>query len=322
MRQAGRFDPRYHEIRRGADLPLEDLFRQPDAAAEISLLPKRLGVDAIIVFQDILTPLVPMGKRFLFRPGPILEEPVRCPGDVDALRPFDPSTELDFVAKTLHLIREALQGYLPLLGFAGAPLTLAFFLVAGRSPHLDSATARSMMLTEPALFHRFLDRLSDMTAEYLAVQIKAGVDAVQLFESAADLLSPDEYAEFAHPYHMKIFSKLDRRVPTILFAKDQPLVELMAASGADVLSVATSVDLADVKQRFGHKVAFQGNVDNRILLNGSAEEIDEAVHACVQAGRHEGHILNLGHGVLNGTPFENVCRFIDIAKTTRALAEH
>lgn len=321
MRQAGRFDPQYRDIRRRNDVPLEDLFRQPEAAAEVSLLPRRLGVDAIIVFQDILTALAPMGRRFVFRPAPVLEDRVCGPADVEALRSFDPSTELDYVTKTLHLVREALDGDLPLLGFAGAPLTLAFFLVAGQSPHIDSGRARSMMANEPASFHRLLDRLADMTADYLAMQIEAGVDAVQLFESAADLVSATEYAEFAHPYQEKILSELARRVPTILFAKDQLLIEQMAESGADVLSVAASVDLADAKRRFGHKVAFQGNVDSRILLNGTVEEIDEAVRACVQAGGHEGHILNLGHGILKDTPFENVCRFIDTAKAARAVME-
>jgi uroporphyrinogen decarboxylase len=318
MRQAGRFDPRYREIRAQADLPLEELFCRPDEAVEISLLPKRLGVDAIIVFQDILTPLAPMGKRFLFRPGPVLEQPVRCAGDSEALRVFDPCEKLDFVAKTLRLVRAELDGDLPLLGFAGAPLTLAMFLTAGQSPHLDATLARSMMTADPASFHRLLDRLADMTVHYLSMQIEAGADAVQLFESAADLVSPEEYAEFALPYHTKIFSALGPGVPAILFAKDQPAVAKMVDSGADVLSVASCVDLDEAARRFGHRVAFQGNVDNRILHRGSLEEIDEAVHACVRAGRHKGHILNLGHGVLKDTPFENVCRFIETAKKVRA----
>ena len=160
----------------------------------------------------------------------------------------------------------------------------------------------------------FDSSLTDMTIDYLSLQIEAGADAVQLFESTADLVSSEIYEEFAHPCHVKIFSSLAGRVPTILFAKDQPTVDLMAASGADVLSVSACVDLAEAKRRFGDRVAFQGNVDNHLLVTGSFEEIDAAVHACVQAGGGQGHILNLGHGLLKDTPFDNVCRFIEASR--------
>ncbi len=321
MRQAGRFDPRYRKIRERVNLPLEDLFRQPDLAAEISLLPKRLGVDAIIFFQDILTPLAPMGSKFVFRPGPMLEKPIRTPEDVDALRPFDVADELDFVPETLRLLREGLAGELPLLGFAGAPLTLAFFLIEGGSPGPDSTHTRALMHDEPETMHRLLDLLADMTADYLGLQIEAGVDAVQLFESAANLLSPGDYQRFAHPYQVKVFAELAARVPTILFVKDQPFVELMACSGADVLSIGSCVDLADVRSRLGHRVALQGNVDHRLLVTGSFEQIDQAVRDCIEAGDHQGHILNLGSGLDKDTPFENVCRFIETAKTFVATTD-
>ena len=137
MRQAGRSDPQYHTLRNGDNRPLEDIFRDPVLAARISLLPKRWGVDAIIIFQDILTPLAPMGAEFVFRPGPVLASPLRTPDDVEALRSYDPTTELGFVAKTIRIVRTALDGCLPILGFAGAPLTLAHFLIEGRSPGSD-----------------------------------------------------------------------------------------------------------------------------------------------------------------------------------------
>ena len=318
MRQAGRFDPQYREIRRRNDMPLEELFRQPDLAAEISLLPKRLGVDAIIFFQDILTPLAPMGARFVFRPGPVLDSPVRTAADADALRPFDVAAELDFVPQTLRTVRDALAGELPLLGFAGAPLTLAFFLIEGGSPKPDSNLTRALMRDAPEVMHRLLDRLADMTADYLALQVEAGVDAVQLFESTANLLSPAEYEQFAHPYHVKIFAKLARRVPTILFVKNQPFVELMARSGADVISVGSCVDLAEARSQVGHRVALQGNVDHRIVATGSFEQLDEAVRNCIIAGDHTGHVLNLDNGVDKDTPIENVCRLIETAGKTVA----
>ncbi|MCH7870413.1 MAG: uroporphyrinogen decarboxylase [Planctomycetes bacterium] len=320
MRQAGRFDPQYRAIKDKLDMPLERMFRTPDVATEISLLPRRLGVDAIIFYQDILTPLAPMGADFVFRPGPILQSPVRCTADIDALRSYDPATELGFVSETLRQVRDELDGSLPLLGFAGAPLTLAFFMIEGRSPGADPSHVRAMMRDEPALLHRLLDKLTDMTVDYLTLQIDAGADAVQLFESIADLLSPAQYREFAHPYHVKIFASLARRAPTILFAKEQPALDLMAESGADVLSVGSCVDLAQARRRWGHAVAFQGNVNNRLLVDGTPEQIDEAVRQCVRAGAHHGHILNLNHGLLKKTPFENVCRLIETCKSISAGA--
>lgn len=316
MRQAGRTDPAYVALRERADLSLEDLFRDPDLAAEISLLPRRLGVDALILFQDILTPLAPMGARFVFRPGPVLESKIRTSADAEALHTYDPAAELGFVTKTLELVKAALDGELPLLGFAGAPFTLALFLLEGGSPGEDPHRALSFMRDDPAGFHRLLDKLADMTADYLALQIEAGVHAVQLFESCADLLTSAEYAEFAHPYHVKIFSKLAGRAATILFVKEQPFVELMVTAGADVLSVGACVDLADAGRRFGERVAFQGNVDNRLIAAGSFDDIDEAVRRCIHAGGHRGHILNLNHGLLPHTPFDNVCRFIAAGKAT------
>ncbi len=316
MRQAGRFDPQYRALRDGSGLTLEQMFRTPDLAAEISLLPQRLGVDAIIFYQDILTALAPMGAEFVFRPGPVLESPPRTDRDIDALRVYDPVAELGFVAHTLRLVRSALAGDLPLLGFAGAPLTLAFFLIEGQSPGTTPTHTRKLMQANPALFHRLLDRLADMTTAYLVMQIEAGVDAVQLFESVSDLLSEAEYREFAHPYHVKVFAQLAGRVPTVLFVKEQPWVDMMAASGADVLSVGTCVDLANARRRFGHKVAFQGNVDNRLLVSGTLDEIDHAVRECLRAGAHQGHILNLSHGLLKETPFENACRFVETCRST------
>lgn len=321
MRQAGRSDPQYLALRERAKLPLEALFCHPEWAAEISLLPKRLGVDAIIVFQDILTPLAPMGARFVFRPGPVLESPVRTASDIERLRDFDPHTELDFMAKSLQLVREALDGDLPLLGFAGAPLTLAFFLIEGGSPGKTPRRATALMEENPSLLHRLLERLADMTADYLAMQIAAGADAVQLFESVADMVTPSQYEAFAHRYHVRIFARLGRRAPTILFAKERPEVALMVESGADVLSVGSCVDLAEAKRRFGHRVAFQGNVDNRLLVDGGFEEIDAAVRRCIEAGGHEGHILNLNHGLLKETPLDNIRRLVQTCKEAGVVCE-
>jgi uroporphyrinogen decarboxylase len=159
-----------------------------------------------------------------------------------------------------------------------------------------------------------------MTAAYLAYQIESGADAVQLFESAANLLSEAEYREFAHPYQVRVLQRLSARVPTILFVKEQPFLDLMVETGANVLSVGQCVDLGEARHRYGDRVALQGNVDNELLARGTAAEIAAAVRACVTAGGHQGHILNLNHGVLRDTPFENVRIMIETCKAT-LLAE-
>lgn len=317
MRQAGRFDPEYRRLRDAAAAPLEVLFRTPDVAAELSLLPQRFGVDAIIFYQDILTPLAPAGAEFVFRPGPVLEQPLRTVADLRRLHMYDPATEMPFIADELRLIRNALHHELPLLGFAGAPLTLAFFLIEGGSPGHTPENARRLMREAPQALHALLSLLADITADYLAYQIAVGVDAVQLFESLADVLTAAEYREFAHPYHVQVFQRLQAQVPTILFVKEQPFVELMIATGATVLSVGKCVDLAAAKRQWRQRVAFQGNVDNDIVARGTLTQIDAAVRACVAAGEHTGHILNLNHGLLKDTPFENGCQVIRSCQSLR-----
>jgi uroporphyrinogen decarboxylase len=316
MRQAGRFDPAYRALRERCGLPLEELFRTPDLAAEITLLPQRFGVDALILFQDILTPLDPMGAPFVFRPGPVLETPVRSAHDVACLRDIDPEDDLPFVVESIRLVRDALDGELPLLGFAGAPLTLAAFLIEGTSPGNLAAT-RAMMRDTPCLLHGLLERLARMTSDYLRMQIEAGVEAVQLFESIADSLTDAEYRAFAHPYQARVLGAVGPTVPRILFAKERTRLSLLADTGADVLSVGTNVDLADARSRLGPGVALQGNVDNHLLADGTPAQITDAVEACVRAGGHRGHILNLSHGLLPRTPVENVSCLIEACRSLR-----
>lgn len=315
MRQAGRFDPKYLEIRQHCGLELEELFRTPDLAAQITLLPVRLGVDAAILFQDILTPLAPMGAPFVFRPGPTLNKPIRTEGDVAKLRAFDPTKELAFVPRSIELVLDKLANSIPLIGFAGAPFTLAAFLIEGKSPSENLQHTRAMMQDAPQLLHQLLDLLAKVTSEYLLMQIDAGVHLVQLFESVADRLSPAEYEQFAHPYQEAVLRAIPPTCPTILFVKEWPSLDLMVKTGANVLSVGSCIELQEARSLLNGKVALQGNVDNEILRSGSSEEIEEAVRRCVVAGDHTGHILNLNHGILKDTPIDNVCRFIDAAKS-------
>ncbi len=332
MRQAGRSDPQYRKIREQLNLPLERLFRtcpypmsqsDVESAVKISLLPKRIGVDAIIVYKDILTPLAPMGAHFRFLPGPVLNPPIRTPAQVDALQSVDePHVQLEYTGKVIHTLRETLNGELPLIGFAGAPLTLAFFLIAGESPMKrgagiseKAAPVFEMMDEAPDLMHQLLDKLTEMTINYLNYQISQGVQIVQLFESIADVLSRQMYETFALPYHQKIFAELNRDAPSIMFAKECPFVDLMHQSGANVLSIGKCVDIGKVRKEIGDSVAFQGNVDNDILRDGTFSDITDAVSTCIKQGGKKGHILNLSHGLHRDTPFENVKHFVKIAKT-------
>ena len=332
MRQAGRSDPLYRQIRQELNLPLERLFRtcptpisetDVEWAVEISLLPKRIGVDAIIVYKDILTPLAPMGAHFRFAPGPILSSPIRTQAQVNALQPLhEPSTQLAFTGQVIRKLRETLNEELPLIGFAGAPLTLAFFLIAGESPIKrgagisEKATPVFQMMEEaPELLHCLLNTLTDMTIRYLNYQISEGVQVVQLFESIADVLPREVYENFAYPYHQRIFTEVNSEVPRILFAKECAYLDLMHQSGADVLSVGKCVNLGEAKTLTKGTVAFQGNVDNDILRDGTLADITAAVKICLEQGGETGHILNLSHGLHRDTPFENVKHFVNIAKT-------
>lgn len=334
MRQAGRSDPKYRALREKIDLPLERLFRtipcsysdqEVEWAIEISLLPRRIGVDAIIVYKDILTPLCPMGVHFRFAPGPVLDSPIRTRSQIEALHPLnDPASQMAFTGKIISGLRETLDGEMPLIGFAGSPLTLAFFMVAGTSPMAAgggvSDAARSvfqMMDKEPELFHELLQRLTQMTINYLNYQISEGAQVVQLFESIADQIDLPRYQTFVQPYHQQIFAALDSNAPSILFAKECSYLSLMLESGADVLSVGKCVDLAIAQKEAKGKVAFQGNVDNALLRDGTCDEITDAVNRCLQRGGKIGHILNLSHGLYRDTPFENVQHFVRAAKAAQ-----
>ncbi len=316
MRQAGRTDPEYNKLKEESGLPLHELFRHPELAAQISLLPKRIGVDAIIYFQDILTPLAPMGAEFIFNSGPEFEKDFRKVAAVDALQLFDVADELPFIPETFRLVHESLSGELPVLGFAGAPLTLAVFMIQGGSFGAHADAALSFMREEPATLHRLLDKLADMTVDYLTLQINAGAAAWQLFESAAYLFSVEQYREFALPYQQRVFDALRGHVPSIMFARDWSDLDTLDASGADILSLAKEPSIADTRERLGNDRVLQGNLDNKLLATGTKEAIADAARDCIRQGEHRGHIFNLSHGLLRETPFENVCYLVDVVKRT------
>ncbi len=329
MRQAGRSDPEYRAYRDRAGLGLHELFRSPEHAIALSLLPQRFGVDAIIMYQDILTPLEPLGADFQFAPGPVLAEPVRHAADIARLRPYDVAAGLPYIAEEIRGLKRALGGALPLLGFAGAPFTLAAFMIEGASPGIGAATGPGAMAhtlafaaEQPRAFEGLLGLLTTLAVDYLNLQIACGVDAVQVFESVGDQIPRPLYERYAQPAQQRIFGSLQGGVPGILFVRGSPNLDLMQASGAAVLSVAQGVSLrgllrAGATADGGQRWTVQGNVDNRILATGSPAQVRDAVRRCLADSGGRGHILNLSHGLLPETPFENVLAFIEAAKEWR-----
>jgi uroporphyrinogen decarboxylase len=265
------------------------------------------------MYQDILTPLAPMGADFRFSPGPALAAPLRHVHQVRALRPCDPARDLPFVREEIRAIRAELGEELALLGFAGAPFTLAAFMIEGASPGTMPHTL-AFAAEQPAAFAELLEHLTRMTIDYLLCQAEWGVDVVQLFESVGDAIPEPLYVRYAQPSHERIFAALGNAVPGILFVKGSPFPDRMAQSGAAAVSVSERVDLAALRAQTGGRVAVQGNVDNRLLATGTPEQVAEAVRACVRATGGRGHILNLNHGVLPETPFENICALIAAAR--------
>lgn len=319
MRQAGRYLPEYRAVR--ADMDFLTLCKTPELAVEVSLQPYRiLGVDAVIMFSDILIPVEAMGQevRLTEQKGPEFPEPVRTREQVDRLIVPDPVEKTGFVMEIIRTLRRELDGCVPVIGFAGAPWTLAAYMIEGGGSR-SYAEVKRMMYTEPALFHFLLEKISDTVILFLNAQIEAGAQVVQLFDSWAGELSPGDYEQFALPYERKILESLDRAAaPAILFINGcGTILEQMATSGADVLSIDWRVDLRDARERIGDGLALQGNLDPCVLLS-TPEIIGAKTRELIRAGGGHRHILNLGHGILPMTPVENARAFIDAAKNPTA----
>ncbi|MCS7080679.1 MAG: uroporphyrinogen decarboxylase [Chloracidobacterium sp.] len=315
MRQAGRYLPEYRAVRK--DLPFLTLCKTVDLAVEVSLQPLRLlGVDAVILFSDILIPVEAMGLevRLTEQVGPQIPNPVRTAADVAALRVPDPVETMPFVMDIIRTLKREIADEVPLLGFAGAPWTLAAYMIEGGSSK-NYHLIKTMMYREPALFHQLMEKLADTQALYLKAQIEAGVDAVQLFDSWAGELSAEDFAAFALPYLQRVFEQVGGAVPRILYVNGSAhLLEGMLASGAEVLSIDWRTDMAEAVRRVQGKAALQGNLDPCRLL-GTREGIVRGVEEVLaKAKGAAGHILNLGHGVLPPTPVENARTFIAAAQ--------
>jgi len=310
MRQAGRYLPEYRGLRE--KYSFLEVAKTPELAAEVSLQPyRRLGVDAVIVFSDILIPAEAMGAPIeLGDAGPVISSPVRTSEQVEALAAFDPERETRFVGDAIRLLCGALGPDVPVLGFAAAPWTLACYLVQGSSREGFPA-AKTMLRNEPRAFRKLLEKIARATACYLKAQIAAGAAAVQLFDTWAGELDASAYRDFELPATQLLIEEMaPGDTPVILFSKaSNHLLSSLLRTGANVLSVDWRMDLAQLRERFGERVALQGNVDPTVLL-ASPEAIASAVDHAVRQTRGRGHILNLGHGILPETPVENALAFI------------
>jgi uroporphyrinogen decarboxylase len=309
MRQAGRYLPEYRELR--SKHPFLEVCKTPDLAVEVSLQPfRRLDVDAIIVFSDILIPAEAMGVPLeLGDAGPHLLEPVRSAEAVRKLHLFDPEADTGFLMEAIQRLVRTAGPDVPVLGFAGAPWTMACYMVEGRTKE-GFATVKSFLYAEPTTFRELLHRIAQATIGYLKAQITAGAAAVQLFDTWCGELALPEYREFALPALQEIIAALRGTAPVIYYTKaSHHLLSAVAQSGADVLSLDWRVELGDLRAKLGPRVALQGNLDPAILF-GPHENIVGTTRQILSQLGGKGHILNLGHGILPTTPIEAAQTFI------------
>jgi uroporphyrinogen decarboxylase len=322
MRQAGRYMAEYRAIR--AKVPFLELCKRPELATEVTVTAAEvLGVDAAILFADILLILEPLGfdLEFAKGEGPVIHNPIRTAADLDRLRPLEDPAPLDYVYQAVRSIRSALNPATPLIGFAGAPFTLACYAIeGGGSRHYE--TAKSFMYRDPGAWNALMSILVDSTANYLNAQVAAGAQAIQVFDSWVGTLGPHDYRRFVQPHMKRLFAQLDPSVPSIHFGTDTgSLLELQRDAGGSVIGLDWRVDLSSAWDRLGPRVAVQGNLDP-IILFAPLEEIQSQTRRILdQAAGRPGHIFNLGHGILPQTPVDHVRALVDMVHTfsTRRL---
>ena len=312
MRQAGRYLQEYREIR--GKLSFLELCHRPDLAAEVAVTAvERLGVDAAIIFGDILLVVEPMGVGLEFTKGdgPVIHDPVRTGADLKRLQPVDVQESLSFLFEAVRLARAALPPNIPLIGFAGAPFTLASYLIEGRGSRQYQHT-KTLMYRDPGAWHALMERLSEVVSGYLNGQIAAGAQVVQLFDSWVGCLGPDDYREFVLPHTKRVIANLTPGVPVIHFGTDTAtLLSLIREAGGNVIGLDWRVDLGEAWSHLGHEVGVQGNLDPMVLLAEPDEIRRQAGRILERAAKRPGHIFNLGHGVLPQTPVDHLRALID-----------
>ncbi len=313
MRQAGRYMEEYRALRK--KYSFLEMCKNPRLAAEVTLQPiRQLQVDAAIIFADILLPLEPMGIKLEFAKdeGPVFKHPIREMEQIEKLRIINPEEDLPFLMEAIRLVRKELDGKVPLIGFSGAPFTLASYIIEGGHSKNYTLTKGMMYQNRPA-WDRLMEKLSEVLIRYLNAQIQAGAQALQFFDSWVGCLSPTDYETYVLPYSRKVMEGVDKSVPLIHFATtSSTLLERMKQAGGDVIGVDWRVDLREAWSRIGYDVAIQGNLDPVILLT-SVEVIEREVKRILKSAKgRPGHIFNLGHGILPNTPVENVVALVDM----------
>jgi len=313
MRQAGRYLPQYQAVR--ANIDFLALCKTPELAAEVTIQPVDiLGVDAAILFSDILIPVEAMGMQLVFsdKDGPVLSEPIRNKSAIDRLIIPDAEVDMPFILESIKILREKLKNKVPLIGFSGAPFTLATYMIEGGGSRHFLQT-KKMMFQNKRLFDYLMEKLTATLILYLSAQVKAGAQALQIFDTWAGMLSPIDYKNIALPYVKKIISELKREgLPVIYFVNNcAGILHEVKKSGADVVGIDWRVDIADAIKKLGRKMIVQGNLDPCALFL-SEEDIEERVKDILWKGEvARGHVFNLGHGVLPETPVKNVIALVE-----------
>lgn len=315
MRQAGRYMPEYRKLREIAG-SFKSFYKNVELSVKASLLPHRiLGVDAIIIFSDILTPLESIGLNFEFREGegPVFLNPITRIEDIKRLKKFN-REDVNFVGEIIKGVNKELGRELPVIGFCGAPFTLAVYTIEGKGSK-DFKRAKKFMYDNPNEFKEYLNILSDMLIDYLNFQIESGVDAVQIFDTWAGILTPDDYREFSLPFIKKIIENLNRSYqPVIHFSKSGSIIENVIKSGADVYSIDWTVDLTLIKEKSNGKFAVQGNLDPTVLYARKDVIKERALKILQNWGNDTGHIFNLGHGLMPDMEQDKVKYLVEVVK--------
>lgn len=317
MRQAGRYLPQYRKIREKADFLT--MCKTPELAAQVTLQPVDLiGVDAAIIFSDILVIPMAMGMQLEMHEGkgPMFPNPVRNKHDVSVLKKIDPSMDLKYVMDAISLSQKELDSRVPLIGFSGSPWTLLTYMVEGKGSK-NYSIVKSLIYNNPSLAHEILNKLSEAVADYLSAQIEAGANAVQIFDTWGGILSPSDFEEFSLQYITKIISLIKRKnEPVIFFAKGVHYDHLkLASTGADVLGLDWTIEIGKVRNVLQGKTALQGNMDPTILYANEEKIKDEVIKILKSYGSGSGHIFNLGHGILPDIDPANAKALVDYVKT-------
>jgi uroporphyrinogen decarboxylase len=312
MRQAGRYQKEYRALRKKHSFL--ELCKTPELAAKVTLLPvEQFPVDAAIIFADILLPLEPMGVEFEFSKdeGPVFHQPVREMEQVNRIRIIDPEEDLPFLMEAIRIVRKELDGKVPLIGFAGAPFTLASYIIEGGHSK-NYILTKGMMYENPTMWGLLMEKLSEVLIRYLNAQVRAGAQALQIFDSWVGCLSPGDYEEYVLPYSKKVIDGVDKSVPLIHFGTmSSTLLGLMKKAGGDVIGVDWRADLGEAWAGIGYDVAIQGNLDP-VVLFAPPEVIEKKAKRILDSVKgRPGHIFNLGHGILPNTPVENVACLIE-----------